>query len=455
MIKEETIAAISTPIGSAGIGIIRISGEKAKSIAEKLVQRKTNTFESNKVYISNIFNSKKEKIDKAVVLYMKAPKSYTGEDVIEIQAHGGVYILQSILEEVINNGARLAEPGEFSKRAFLNGKIDLTQAEAVMDLIHSRSSYARKVAISQLDGQEKKEIQQIAGSILENVAYIETALDDPEHYDLNVYRKKLHRTLINIKGKIDKIISDSKKGSLIKEGIRTAIVGKTNAGKSTLLNALARKERAIVTDIEGTTRDSIEETVMLDNMILTLVDTAGIRETSDVIESIGIKKSYEAIKHADLILYVLDSTKELDDNDRKIIDKIDDKHTIVVLNKVDSKTLLGEEEIKKNIKAPIIEISAKKGIGIDKLIKQIEKRYIKSNAINDESIIVTNIRHIDLLKKSKKSVKLAIEAIDNGISEDFLTIDLMDAYNYLGNITGETTSEDLINEIFSKFCVGK
>ena len=511
--SQETIAAIATGMTDAGIGIVRISGENAIAVGESVFRSKSNKKlweqKSHTMHFGMICDHG-EMIDEALVSLMRAPHSYTGEDTIEINCHGGMYVTNRILQAVLSHGARLAEPGEFTKRAFLNGKMDLSRAEAVMDLIHSKNEFALKNSFNQLHGNLYHAIKKLREDIIYEIAFIESALDDPEHISLDGYPAKLEEKIKDILHQVKLLEDTFQNGRIRKEGIRTVIVGKPNAGKSSLLNILSGEERAIVTQIAGTTRDALEESVRIGDLVLNLVDTAGIREASDEAEQIGISKAKKYVVDADLILYVADSSLPLDENDDEIISLIQEKNTIVLLNKSDLTTVTGKEELtkrwnqiaygvqdnkddigkndtdKKNIdkngfnknsisesdfsrnknekqiketSLSIIEICAKEIQENNEwkmeLAEELRRLFFHGNiGLNDE-LVITNVRHVQELKECEKSLKLVIESIQNNMPEDFFSIDLTDAYGHLGNIIGEEISDDLMEEIFSKFCMGK
>ena len=450
--KKNTIAAIATGMTNSGIGIVRISGDESLDIIKKIYKSKE--IKTHNIHYGHIMDGD-DIIDEVLVMYMEGPHSFTGENTVEINCHGGVYVVKRILETVIKNGARPAEPGEFTKRAFLNGKIDLSQAEAVIDIINSKNEYALKSSISQLKGSVHKKIEEIRKEIIYHTAFIETALDDPEHISVDGYGSQLHSTVDNLLKEIDVLIKSSDNGRMIKEGIKTVIVGKPNAGKSSLLNALVGEERAIVTDIEGTTRDVLEESIRLQGISLNIMDTAGIRKTSDVVEKIGVNKAIENANEADLVIYVVDASRELDQNDFDIIDMIRDKKSIILLNKSDLDTIIKEEIIKSYIDKPVLSISAKEEKGIKELEETLKNMFFNGELSFNDEIYITNIRHKSALMDAYESLKKVIVSIENDMPEDFYSIDLLDAYESLGSITGETIGEDLVNEIFSKFCMGK
>ena len=456
---KDTIAAVATAMTASGIGIIRISGPESRSITGKIYRSKGGKKKIEEV-ASHTINygfiwDEEELIDEVLVMVMDGPRSYTGEDTVEIDCHGGVLAMKRVLETVIKYGARPAEPGEFTKRAFLNGRIDLSQAEAVIDVINAQNEYALKSSVSQLRGNIQRIIREIREQIIYQIAYIESALDDPEHISIDGYGDTLRGETELIKGKLDRLLDTVREGKLMKEGIKTVIVGKPNAGKSSLLNTLVGEERAIVTDIAGTTRDILEEPIVLHGISLRMMDTAGIRSTDDVVEKIGVGKAIENAKDADLILYVVDVSIPLDENDREIIGLLRDKKAVVILNKTDLKQVVFEEDLKELVEHPIVSISAKEEEGIDRLEQQIKELFFAGKITFNDEIYITNMRHKTALEEAKKSILLVENSIDMGLPEDFYSIDLMNAYEALGSIIGEAVGEDLVNEIFSKFCTGK
>lgn len=459
MTGNDTIAAIATAMSSSGIGIIRISGEEAISISEKIFLPKKNgkrlsEQDTYTIHYGNIVDGE-EILDEVIVLLMKGPHSYTAEDTVEIDCHGGVLVMKKILELVIKNGARPAEPGEFTKRAFLNGRIDLSQAEAVIDVIQAKNEYALKSSVSQLRGSVLKKIRQIREKILYEIAYIESALDDPEHISLEGYPEQLEEKVDNLIHEADELLITSEQGRVLREGIRTVIVGKPNAGKSSLLNALVGDERAIVTDIAGTTRDILEEQIQVRGLSLNILDTAGIRETEDLIEKIGVDKAKESVQNADLVLYVVDSSTDLDENDDEIISMLKDQNVIILLNKSDLQMATTPALIEKRLKKPTVCISAKEETGIDEFSSLLEEMFLNGKVSFNSEVYLTNIRHRTAMKEAKDSLEKVLESISIGMPEDFFSIDLMNAYESLGRILGESLGEDLVNEIFQKFCMGK
>lgn len=456
--QTETIAAISTAASNSGISIVRISGEDALSIIDKIYRGKCGKLisaqKSHTVHYGFIVDEDKV-IDEVLIIILKGPHSYTGEDTVEIDCHGGIYVTRRILNTVLKNGARPAEPGEFSKRAFLNGRIDLSQAEAVMDIIQSKNDFALKSSLNQLKGSVKKVINEIRNKIIYHTAYIENALDDPEHIELDGYGKKLRVAVCDLLEEIKKLLITADDGKIAKEGIKTVILGKPNAGKSSLLNVLTGQDRAIVTEVAGTTRDILEETIQLEGITLNVYDTAGIHNTQDIVEKIGVDRAKSSAESADLILYVIDASLPLNENDFEIMNMIQEKNVIILLNKSDLSTVIDETEVKKWINKPIVHISAKQETGIRKITELIKEMFYQGEISFNDEIYITNSRHLSALKDAYKSLEKVIESIDNLLPEDFYTIDLIDAYEALGRITGESMGEDLVNEIFSKFCVGK
>lgn len=459
MYKNETIAAISTSMSNSGISIVRISGEDSINIIKKVFvpfkkDKNIESVKSHTVHYGNIVSEGKI-IDEVLVLIMKAPNTYTREDVVEIDCHGGILVTRKIFEILLKNGARCAEPGEFTKRAFLSGRIDLSQAEAVSDIINAKNNLALDASISQLKGNIGEKIKELRAKIIHHIAFIEAAMDDPEHISIDNYGDDLKIDIDNILEDLNKMLSTSDNGRIISEGIKTVILGKPNAGKSSLMNTLLGEERAIVTDIAGTTRDTLEESMNLSELHLNIIDTAGIRETEDVVEKIGVERSKNIAKEADLVIYVVDSSVPMDENDKEIIRLISDKKSIVLLNKTDLECIVKSEDIKSLIDTEPIEISAKENVGLDILENRIREMFYDGMISFNDEIYITNLRHKEALISSIESLKMVIESIENGMPEDFYSIDLMSAYESLGSIIGEAVSDDLVNEIFSKFCMGK
>ena len=394
-------------------------------------------------------------IDEVMVLIMRAPNTYTREDTVEIDCHGGVLVMQKILDTVVCHGARPAEPGEFTKRAFLNGRIDLTQAESVMDVISSKNEFALKSSISQLQGSLQKEIKELREKIIYEIAFIESALDDPEHINIDGYGQKLKTVAEECKERIEHLLDTADNGKILKEGIDTVIVGKPNAGKSSLMNVLLKKERAIVTDIAGTTRDVLEEQMNLNGITLNIIDTAGIRDTEDVVEKIGVDKAKDYLVNADLIIYVVDSSTPLDENDEKIMEMIKNRTALVLLNKSDLDTVTTEDMIASHLNQKIIKVSMKENQGVDELENAIKELFFHGKVELNDEVYITNARHKAALSNAKDSLNMVLDSIAMEMPEDFYSIDLMNTYEELGNILGESLGEDLVNEIFSKFCTGK
>ena len=457
--KTDTIAAIATAMSNSGIGIVRISGDEALEVADRIFRpkrgsRKVSDMETHTIHYGYVVDGE-EVVDEVMLLIMKAPRSYTCEDTIEIDCHGGVLVMKKILETVLKYGARPAEPGEFTKRAFLNGRIDLSQAESVIDVINAQNELALKSSVSQLQGAVLEKIKDIRAVVLHEIAFIESALDDPEHVSLDGYPEQLHGIMTDAHAKVKKLLDSSDNGKMLKEGINTAIVGKPNAGKSSLLNILVGEERAIVTEIAGTTRDILQEQIQIGGIGLNVIDTAGIRDTEDIVEKIGVNKSREYIEKADLIIYVVDSSTELDENDHEIIEAIQDKKAIVLLNKSDLDIKTDAAVLKKYLDKPILSISAKNNTGIHELEKLMEEMFFSGKLSFNDEVYITNIRQKNALAEAESSLKMVLQSIDDGMPEDFFTIDMMNAYETLGTIIGESVGEDLVNEIFSKFCMGK
>lgn len=457
--NTDTIVGIATAMTNSGIGIIRISGNDAIPILKKIFRpnSKNKDIETVDSYTAHygFIEDDGNLIDECIVLVMKAPSTYTREDVVEIDSHGGVIIMKKIMELVIKHGARPAEPGEFTKRAFLNGRIDLSQAEAVMDLISAKNEFALESSMKQLRGSVKKKIKELRKDIIHQVAFIESALDDPEHYSVDGYGEELQRALQPIKQEIEKMIASSSDGKLLKEGIKTAIIGKPNAGKSSLLNVLLGEERAIVTDIAGTTRDTLEEFIYLQGIPLQMVDTAGIRHTDDIIEKIGVDKAKNVIDEADLILYIVDGSKEFDEEDKTIIHLIQNKKVIALINKSDLEIKLKKEDLTQYLNCPILTVSMKEEEGLEAFYEVLKEMFFEGNLSFNDEVYITNIRHKTALIEAKESIEKVEESIENQMPEDFYSIDLMNSYEQLGFIIGESLEEDLVNEIFREFCMGK
>lgn len=457
--KTETIAAIATALTSSGIGIVRISGSEAIEIADRIFRPKKSgkklSKENSYTVHYGVIADEDQVIDEVLVLLMRGPHSYTAEDTVEIDCHGGVLVMKRILETALKHGARLAQPGEFTKRAFLNGRIDLSQAEAVIDVINAKNSYALKSSVSQLSGSVSETVHKLREDVLFEIAFIESALDDPEHISLDGYKEKLSSKINALKESIKKLLKSSDDGRVLVEGIKTVILGKPNAGKSSLLNVLLGEDRAIVTDIAGTTRDTLEENIRLHGLSLNIVDTAGIRDTKDQVEQIGVKRALQIADEADLILYVVDGSCELDENDRQIMELIQDRNCIILLNKTDLTMVLTEEKLEKETGREVIPVSIRERTGIDRLEERIGELFYNGEIDFNDEVMITNTRHKSAMREALDSLSLVEESIADGMPEDFYSIDLMNAYECLGTIVGEALEDDLVNEIFSKFCMGK
>ena len=456
---DTTIAAISTAMSASGIGIVRISGEDAMNVIARIYRSKNGRknikeVKTHTIHYGYIYDGD-ETVDEVLVMVMRGPKTYTGEDTVEIDCHGGVYAMKRVLETVLKNGAQVAEPGEFTKRAFLNGRLDLSQAEAVMDVIQAKSEVALKSSVQQLKGSVLRAVKEIRGKLLHHIAYIETALDDPEHFDLEGYPQELLEVAEEQKKKVQKLLSSADDGKMIQEGIRTVILGKPNAGKSSLLNFLVGEDRAIVTEIAGTTRDTLEEYISLHGISLRIIDTAGIRETEDVVEKIGVEKARQMAEKADLILYVVDSSQPLDENDQEIMELLRGRKSIVIYNKTDLASAVDMGSLKEKTGSQVIPVSVVEETGVEELEKAIREMFFQGEISFDDEVYITNARHKAALEEAEKSLEMVTESIETGMPEDFFSIDLMGAYEALGRILGESLGEDLVNEIFSKFCVGK
>ena len=459
MFKEDTIAAITTGISNAGVGIIRISGDRACEITDRVFQaenkkKKASNMKSYTAAFGKIYDGD-DLIDESILLVMKAPHTYTCEDVCELQCHGGIVVLRKILDLVLRNGARAAEPGEFTKRAFLGGRIDMSQAESVMSLINAKNDFAVRTSVDQLQGRLKNTIVNMREKILYNVAFIESALDDPEHYSLDGFPDKLRMIIDDILIQVERLINTFDNGKILSEGINTVILGKPNAGKSSLLNMFVGEDRAIVTDMAGTTRDTLSEIVNVRGITLNIIDTAGIRETDDLVEKIGVDKAIKSVDKADLVLYVVDGSVELDENDQRIIEKIRDKNVIVIINKSDLEIKIERDAICRYIDAEVIQLSAMTGDGSEELYDMLNKMFFEGSLSYNDQLYITNARHKNELVCTKNALEKVIESIDMGMEEDFFSIDMMDAYEHLGLIIGETARDDLADKIFKDFCMGK
>ena len=457
MFENDTIAAISTGMSSGGIGIIRISGNQAFFVIDSIFRGKDSLLqdcESHTIHYGHIYDDNKI-LDEVMVSIFRAPRTYTREDVVEINCHGGLLILRKIFSLVLAQGVRPAQPGEFTKRAFLNGRIDLSQAESVMDLISSKNEFALQNSLHQLSGFLSDKIKAIRNHLIYEIAYIESALDDPEHISLDGFDEHLSDMLVPMTDSLHKLSDSFCDGMHMKDGIYTVIAGKPNVGKSSLLNALAKTDRAIVTNVPGTTRDTLEEQITIDGITLCLVDTAGIHSTEDEVEKMGVIRSLEGLQNAEFILFVVDSSCPLDDNDFDIIQKCKNRNVIVLLNKSDLTPVITCSDISSLIDAPVVLFSAKEQDGLDDLSKQIQKMFFHNTFSLSDELVITNERQKFYIDSALLSLTHVIESIQSQMPEDFLTIDLMDAYENLGCILGEAVEDDLVDQIFSKFCMGK
>ncbi|MFN2927176.1 tRNA uridine-5-carboxymethylaminomethyl(34) synthesis GTPase MnmE [Lachnospiraceae bacterium YH-ros2228] len=456
---SDTIAAISTGMSDAGIGIIRISGDDALTIANSVFQgTDLRKCKPNTVHYGHLVDQG-EIVDEVYALVFHGPKSYTMEDVVEFDCHGGMRVLRDALSLIYRAGARPAEAGEFTKRAFLNGRIDLSQSESVMDLIHSKTSFERKVSLSHLNGNLSKKVRDLREKILHEAAFLEAALDDPEHYSLDQYPSELDQKIEGCIQEIDQMIRSYQQGSLLKNGIRTAIVGRPNVGKSSLLNLLSGKDRAIVTDVPGTTRDLLEEEIVLNDIPLLMMDTAGIHETDDLVEKIGVKRSLDALKNADLVFFLIDGSRPLSQEDLSIVSDIPNVPTLVLFTKSDLEQKADPEIIRKALshrqESRILHVNCKNEETVCILSHEIEKLFLLGNLSNPDQFLISNDRQKYDMEEARKSLKLVQKSIRDGMSEDLFTIDLMDAYRYLGYVIGEEVEDDLVDKVFSDFCMGK
>jgi len=458
-VLDDTIAAISTPIGAAGIGIVRVSGRNAIPVVEKIFsskKKKMTDAPSHSMLYGHIVDPEGKVVDEVLVSVMRAPHSFTAEDVVEINCHGGVVAVRKTLETVLKAGARPAEPGEFSKRAFLNGRIDLAQAESIMDLISAKTERSLKVAVSQLEGALSSAIKAIRTEILGLLAHIEAGIDFPEHDLEDISRIQIEQKTKLILDRVKKLIDSAGTGKVFREGLKTVIIGKPNVGKSSLLNALLKEKRAIVTDIPGTTRDAIEEIVSIKGIPLKLVDTAGIRETEDIVEKIGVEKTMEMFGEADLVLFMIDASTGLTADDREIFPLLKGKNRLLIINKTDIKKDIDLSEAENHIEPEnVIEMSLFQGKGLDRLEERIETMVYAGLASGQEELLVTNIRHKNALEEAGLSIEEVLKALAANLPTDCLAIDLKTAWDKLGEITGETVEDDLVTQIFTRFCIGK
>jgi tRNA modification GTPase len=455
----ETISSISTPVGEGAIAIVRLSGEDAIEIADRLYKgaKKLTDTESHTINYGHIVDPKTgETVEEVMVALMRAPKTYTREDIVEINCHGGIHTVNRVLQLTLNNGARMAEPGEFTKRAFLNGRVDLSQAEAVMDFIRAKTNEASKVANQQVQGRLKTYIEELRQSILNILAQVEVNIDYPEYDDVEEATTSfLLEEAKNVSMNIDKLLKSSAEGRILREGLSTVIVGKPNVGKSSLLNYLIQDNKAIVTDVAGTTRDILEEYVNVNGVPLKLVDTAGIRETDDIVEKIGVERSREALKGAELILYVMNNNDELTPEDLELLESADDKKVIGIVNKLDLENNLDLKYLEEHFKIPLIKTSIINGEGVDDLENEIQKMFFDGSLSSTDSTYVSNNRHINLLEQAKVSIEDAISSAEIDVPVDIIQIDLIKTWELLGEVIGEDVSEQLIDKLFSQFCLGK
>lgn len=459
MNTEDTIAAISTAQGTGGIGIIRVSGDKAFEIAGKIFRSKKDFREirSHTISYGKIIDpATGQTIDEVLVTKMKKPNTFTREDVVEINCHGGMVVLKQILETVINEGARLAEPGEFTKRAFLNGRIDLSQAEAVIDIINSRTLQSSRAAVDQLEGRLSRKLKSVRDRLIGLIAHIEVTVDYPEHDIEEITGQKVYNEAKEILDSLREIVKSFERGRILREGITVAIAGRPNVGKSSLLNELTGKTRAIVTDIPGTTRDIIEEFVNINGIPVRIIDTAGIRQTEDIVEKIGVEKAQKAVDNADLVIMMIDVSQGLNDEDLSILERIKDKKVLILLNKIDLVKENSTDQIEEKLKDyKVIKTSVKEEIGIDILEKEITELFLSGSICANNEVLITNVRHKNLISKAIDCIGEACSSYENGMPLDMITIDIKNAAEYLGQITGESVSEDVMQEIFSRFCIGK
>lgn len=455
--QYDTIAAIATPIGEGGISIIRVSGENALEIVNKIFRGENlNKVASHTIHYGHIIDyANKDVVDEVLVTVMLAPKTFTRENTVEVSCHGGLLVTQKILQLILDNGARMATPGEFTKRAFINGRIDLTQAESIMDIIEAKTDRARQVAMKQLEGGLLFEIRKLRQELLNTMAHEEVNIDYPEYDMDDVTSKEVYDKAQQVIKEIDKLLATAQEGKVVRSGLATAIVGRPNVGKSSLLNYLSKEEKAIVTNIAGTTRDTLEEYVSLKGILLKLIDTAGIRQTDDIVEKIGVERSKRAITESDLVLLLINSSEELTEEDQKLLELTQDKKRIVILNKADQVAKITKKDIQKITDSPIVTISVLKKqnmIGLEEAIKSL---FLQGITDSKSEVMVTNQRQNDLLRKTKQSLIEAIEAINDNMPLDLVQIDLKEAWDSLGEITGDTAPDELITQLFSKFCLGK
>lgn len=459
MIEFDTIAAIATALGEGSVGMIRVSGPDSVQIADSIFKSKKRLqeAETHTLHYGHIVDPGSEDVvDEVLVALMRSPRSYTKEDVVEIHCHGGIVVVQRVLQIVLAAGARLAEPGEFTKRAFLNGRIDLSQAEAVIDLIRSKTDSSMKLALKQVEGYLGNKIRKLRQKLIELLAHIEVTIDYPEHDVEEVAVRHILKQGTEAVEEISEMLEGARTGRILREGIRTVIIGKPNVGKSSLLNALSKTDRAIVTDIPGTTRDILEEQISVRGIPLQIVDTAGIRETEDVVERIGVERSRSALEDADLVLFMLDASRELADTDRDLLRHVKGKPALILLNKLDLPRKISADSIRELASgALIIEMSVKEGQGIARLEQEVERMFLSGGIEGKEAAYVSNARHIALLEKSKRQLEEAIQSAESGMTLDLVAVEIRDAWETLGEVIGEAVGEDLLDQIFSQFCLGK
>ena len=450
----DTIAAISTPLGNGGIGIIRISGNKSVEIVKNIFVTSNDSYKPNTIVYGKIIHNG-EFIDDALVSYFKSPNSYTGEDVIEINSHGGMIVLKRILDIILSLGAKLAEPGEFTKRAFLNGKMDLSQAESVMDIINSKTNLENKISAKVLNGELGRKIRNIRDDILDVLVDLEANIDYPEYDIEEISREKVLKVISKNIIELEKLSSSYNEGKLVKDGINVAIVGKPNVGKSSLLNRLLNEERAIVTDIAGTTRDTIEESIVYKGLVINLIDTAGIHDTEDIVEKIGVKKSIDALNGADVIFMIIDNSSKLSKEDIDLLEQIKDKNKYLLINKIDINEDIEPQLIEYVDKKDVFMISAKENIGIEEVLDRLLMDFSFDTIKKNDELVISNIRHKEAIDNTIRSLINTKESCENGVPLDMVSIDIQNAIAYLGEILGESVSDDVINGIFKKFCLGK
>ncbi|MDK7187392.1 MULTISPECIES: tRNA uridine-5-carboxymethylaminomethyl(34) synthesis GTPase MnmE [Facklamia] len=458
MYQLDTIAAISTALGEGAIGIVRMSGPEAIEYANRLFREKDlNQVASHTIHYGHIYREDQSIIDEVMITVLKAPKTYTREDIIEINCHGGLVAVQEVLEACLYQGARLAQPGEFTKRAFLNGRLDLSQAEALMDLIQAKTAKSMSASMSQLSGSLSSKIKHLRNEMLQTLAQVEVTIDYPEYDDVEeLSNKALCQTALVVKDEIDKLLNEASNGQLLREGVKTVIVGRPNVGKSSLLNRLTGREKAIVTNIAGTTRDTIEELISIRGIPLLLIDTAGIRDTNEIVEQIGVNKSRQMVNEADLIILMFDQSQALSPMDLELIDLTKDKKRIVLLNKQDLKPVLDIDKLKEAlVGTPLIETSLMTDEGIYEMENQIESLFNKGAIESQDVNYLLNTRHTNLLKQAIRSLDAVIEASQMGVPVDLIQIDFTQAWDYLGEITGESVQDELLDKLFSQFCLGK